>query len=120
MKRNGIATLAVASWNQILGWLQELNLLREAAPRIAAVPITKAAQPADFPASWHPSCLRIRRLQVQVLPDTPIKPRVSSSLPVLPSRRIGPFACPPRLKTAPGFRPAAGMAARKFTPAGGV
>ena len=49
-----LATLAVASWNQILGWLQEVHLLREAAPRMAAIPLNRAAQPENFIAPRHP------------------------------------------------------------------
>ena len=48
-----MATLTVASWNQIIGWLQEVNLLREAAPRMAVISPTRAAQSADFTASRH-------------------------------------------------------------------
>lgn len=51
--RNGLVGQAVASWNQIIGWLQEVNLLREVAPRIATLSPARAGKPADFTASSH-------------------------------------------------------------------
>src|SRR5437667_7031087 len=46
-EKSSLATLALANWNQIIGWLQEVNLLREAAPRTAPVPFARAGHPAD-------------------------------------------------------------------------
>src|SRR5205807_7247243 len=49
-EKSSLATQTLANWNQIFGWLQEVNLLREAGPRTAPVPFARAAQPADFVA----------------------------------------------------------------------
>jgi hypothetical protein len=46
-----MATQTVASWNQIIVCLLEVNLLREAAPRIADTPFARAAQPVGFALS---------------------------------------------------------------------
>jgi hypothetical protein len=48
-----MATLTSARLKQVLGCLQEFNLLREAVPRIAGTAFVRAAQPMGFALSCH-------------------------------------------------------------------
>ena len=50
-QKTSLATLTVASFNPLLGCLQEFNLLRESALRMADIPFIRGLQPADFTLS---------------------------------------------------------------------
>jgi hypothetical protein len=47
-EKSGLATQTSARLKQVLGCLQEFNLLREAMPRLGTSQFIRSVQPADF------------------------------------------------------------------------